>query len=177
MKEATNFVETIKDALRRVLPLLSRSHPGERISGFALCTDDSLSTLFHVASTREFVARSRAPFVEFVPVEWKYADGAEHLEEANKILESRYRATTKESFPAHVDQSFREMAAALQELKAEGLFDETVFLTVCSTDPGPELEEMETSVVTLLNSKEVADRWMHAMRRTPPAETRIGVVE
>lgn len=44
--------------------------------GFALCTDDGLSTLYHVACTREWVHEKelRYPSVGCVYVEWTLSD-------------------------------------------------------------------------------------------------------
>src|SRR5689334_4768842 len=105
------FVEGLRGAIRQSVAKIVAARPGEHLSGFALCTDDDLSTLYHVASTREFVMRrSDIGDIDLVPTEWEYNDGDEAFSQVGRILASRYEAArTQTEFDRHVDSAFEDL--------------------------------------------------------------------
>jgi hypothetical protein len=160
----TELVDIVADAVRRSVPLIAVAHPGEELVGYALCTDDDLSTLFHVAITREFEHRnSDVPGVAHVPTEWSYNEGEDLFEEANRIITARYEDASSNGFEEHVVKTFGELVGALERMRAEGVFEPDVLLIVTSTDPGPALEELSREAAEKLNSAEVFARWRDAM--------------
>lgn len=160
----SELVDLVADAVRRSVPLVELAHPGEELVGYALCTDDDLSTIFHVAITREFAQRnSDVPGVSHVPTEWSYNEGEDLFEEANRILAARYEHASSNGFDEHVVKTFADLVAALERIRAEGVFGEEVLLIVTSTDPGPALEQLSREAAEKLNAPEVFARWREGM--------------
>jgi len=159
----------LKNAIKRAvlgsLSVMERAHPSDKIIGYALCTDDGLSTVFHAANTPQALARASNPSeTQFVPVDWPYDEGAELFDDANQILvDGLKQATMPESFEQHVDSSFAQIVAALRELREEGIFGPDVFLWVTSTDPGDRLRTLARDAARVLNSPRQFAEWRSIM--------------
>ena len=161
------LVQLVLDAVPATLAAIAAAHPGERIVGYALGTDDDLCTVFHVATSAE---RSR-PEHAFSFNEWPYYDGEEHLEAAQAHIRAAYDAATGHAFAAHVEGSFASLVEALAVARARGVFASDVFLDVGSTDPGPPLDAMEEQACLRLNVGAVRRAW--CLQHIAWAESRI----
>jgi hypothetical protein len=149
-KEGRDFINGVKAAVRRTCAAMRAARSSESLAGYALATDDDLATLSHFAITKESLASSKDPDLLFVPTDWPEAPEPQSFDKLDRQL--RARATATADFHAHVDDSFRLLVDALAEAKQEGVFQDGVFLSVLSTDPGPHLEELENFSVRRLNT-------------------------
>jgi hypothetical protein len=152
------LVRAILDAIPATLAAIARTHPGERLTGYALGTDDDLMSVLQVAiTTAEF---------DFCLVDWPYEDRTRHLDEVHARLRASYdAATVDQTFAEHVQRSFASLVEALAVARAEGQFDEDVFLDVASFDPDPHRDAMEEAAIVRLNSPLVVRRWREAHLR------------
>ena len=168
--EAVGRIDVRLRALREALPsvvvasfeALRASHSGERLLGYALCTDDSVTTLSAVACTAESLAESRAPDARWLPVEWSCWDSGEGFAFARGLLDASYRARGSEGFDAHVERAFDVCVESLGELRARRRVEDDVLLVAISTDPGPPLSEWAVAGAAKLNSPELAEGFRRA---------------
>jgi hypothetical protein len=156
-----SFTEVITGAARRGLAALVQAHPGERLAGYALCTDDDLRTVYAVGCTREFLADQPADRL-FLPTEWPDGDDDASFEEARQTMYARADAAVGTAFGQHVLQSFAALVAALRQLRLENRVGDDVFLVALSTDPGELLTALEDAGVRDLNPAGLYDRWRRA---------------
>jgi hypothetical protein len=145
--DLSELKECVEHGLEASVSGIARAYPGERMIGFALGTDDDLRTLFSVACTAESAARSSEYDVRYVFTDWDRA-----LDDDPMALASRLMAQT--------DFGYREAVWALliesvATARARGLLADDVFVTVGSTDPGPELEKRERAAIVRLNPPHV----------------------
>jgi hypothetical protein len=141
------LAEVVADGARLALAAIVARRPGEHLTGFALCTDDDLSSLSAAGCTREFLA-GHDPAWQFQPTEWP-DDVPDPFGEARRMLAGQHDRT----------ETFRSLVAALTRLRREGTVADDVFLVVCGTDPGELLTRLEEAAVRELNSAGVLTRW------------------
>lgn len=165
LAEDHRFLSALESAVRRTVRAVLRDRPGETLAGYALCTDDGLETLFHRSVTDAVLESSANQGLLFCPTDWSCELEAEAFDTVDGEL--RRRAAAAVDLRAHVDSSFGLLIDALAELKREGVFAPSVFLSVLSTDPNEYLEELENSSVRRLNEPSVVsarqgflDRWI-----------------
>jgi hypothetical protein len=158
------LVDELREAIRRSIAIIEAAHSGERICGFALCTDDDLSTLYHVACTHEFCARHPDGHIAWVPVDWEYNEGAELFERSSLLLRTRgIRVDSEAAHHEHVETGFRDLTSALLVARLEDLVSDDTLLLVTSTDPGWMAEQLAVVATRRLNPDDVAARWQQAM--------------
>jgi hypothetical protein len=161
---ATTLTEATRAAIRKAWPEVRDAHAAERLSGYALLTDDGLQTMGHVACSDEFLAECPVSNAWYNAVEWTYDEGVHAFDGVREIMVTHGRAAnTPELFGAHVEEAFAALVAAMRALKAEGVFGDTIFLTVLSTDPNERLLELEGMAVQALNERDVYEKWRKAL--------------
>lgn len=168
--EAVGRIDVRLRVLREALPpvvvasfeALRAAHASERLLGYALCTDDSVTTLSAVACSAESLAESRAPDARWLPVEWSYWDSAEGFAFARGLLDASYRARGGAGFDAHVERAFAVCVESLNDLRARRRLEEDVLLVAVSTDPGPPLLEWAVAAAATLNGPELAEGFRRA---------------
>ena len=67
------MIEAVPAALRA----FALAHPDERLSGFAICTDDSAAAISHAFYSAEWFASGGREAARFVAADWPYDDGGE----------------------------------------------------------------------------------------------------
>lgn len=163
MSEYDELAKMVAEAASSSILLLKSARPAEHISGYALCTDDSLSTLFHVATSREFCAKSPIRDVQFLAIEWPYDEGRDLFDEPYARLSALHKkARASEAFASHLESSFAALQGALLSLRKNNLVDQDVLLVVTSTDPGRWSRRRTVEAVRKLNSAELFQRWVAA---------------
>lgn len=162
-----DFTATVKAAVRRSVAAIRAAHPSESLCAFALCTDDDLRTVFHVAASVDYLERAREPDVRFVPVDWEYHEGSEFFDAVNAQLVIRFESSS--DFALHVEESFRCLVEALKELRDERFLAAGWTLIVTSTDPGPVLEQLADDAMRVLNDAGTYAAWRRAMGRDSEA--------
>src|SRR5262245_29088565 len=148
-----DFVEGLRNAIRQGVAEIVAARHGEHLSGFALCTDDDLSTLYHVACTREFSSRRRdIDDIDLIPTEWEYNEGDDAFAPSGRILALRLEAArTQNAFGHHVDRAFGDLTVALMVAREESLVPADALLVVTSTDPGEHLVRLAVEAGRRLN--------------------------
>lgn len=138
-----------------------------RLFGFALCTDDDVRTLYHVACTADWVQAKETsyPDVGYIYVEWPDSASGEAF---NKISEQLAELADQEdeddeALLAARNRRFDAMVLALVDCRKVKIFDPETLLCVASTDPGPDLEEMTMRAVEKLNLPNVVDEFARAL--------------
>ncbi|TWT51773.1 DUF4303 domain-containing protein [Allorhodopirellula solitaria] len=138
------------DAIRKARADMGREFGSDPIHGFALCTDDNLMTLYSAACTKSWVAEREAEYqgIGSIYVEWNQSAGDRHFESISKTL-----AALAESDQSTSKQRFDCLRLALEDCRAEGLFDSDTVLLCGNTDG---VGEMEAEAVDRLNSTAIA---------------------
>ncbi len=162
------FLRLVESGVESTARQLAAACAGQHLIGYALCTDDCVCTLFHVACTAELAAAEQAFDIRFAPVEWKLdAVDPGDLEVASHSI-NRLEHETDEDFARHCDQAFECLVVALERARDKGLFQDQVFLSVLSTDPSREMQRRWRDSVLRLNVSGVVREW----RRYELAEAR-----
>lgn len=147
---------------KAVSDLLS-GYAKEDLFGFALCTDDDLRTVYHVACTRSWVAERDVgyPGIGFIYVEWEDSADDSLLEKASvrftKLADERYQNDA--AWADARDKRFEALVLALMDCRKDGLFAEDTLLCVGSTDPSEHLEALTMHAVERLNSLTIANQF------------------
>lgn len=164
-----SFTDLVALACEKHLAALAQQRAGETLAGYALCTDDDLSTLYGVAVTREYLPSAPYPEARYVPVEWPYGHRTSLFDEAQLVIEGRYTAASDGgALTAHIEGTFACLVEALRRARAQKLVGDEVLLVVTSTDPGPELAALATRGARALNAPELYEAWRAAMAYPPP---------
>ena len=136
---------------------------GDPLFGFALATDDDVSTLFYVACTVGWVRENERlhPGIGCMFIDWP-----EHIhDDIFSTISSRLNIISSQIYPsddawsAARDGRFNALVQALKDCRDEGLFDGQTLLCVGSTDPSEHLWALEMRAVRLLNTSAVVDRY------------------
>jgi hypothetical protein len=165
MQANEELFESAKRAVRQTVTAIRARHPRERLAGYALLTDDGLTTLNCMALTNEALAASgAADALLFSPTDWPDEDDGASFSETSHLLRELAAADSRD----HVQGVFASLVRALADAKAEGLFSPDVFLSVLSTDPNAQLEALEKTSIARLNQPELVEareRFLHKWSR------------
>ena len=158
------LLESVKVAIRQAVAAWHPRSPDQAIAGFALLTDDTLSTLSSLAITEGELRSTSVPDLLFCPTDWTLELSPDAFDKPRKEL--RRQADASPDLRRHVDSSFQILERALAESRTEGAFGPRVFLSALSTDPSEHLEELENSSIRKLNDPQIVkehqaflDRW------------------
>lgn len=143
----SNLLAATVDAIERSLDAI-RLVSGDELAGYALCTDDALGAVFPMAVTVRQLAEAGAADLLFSPTDWPIGAGADAFAAASRLLLAHQDESPLRD---HVDKSFDVLVQALLHARRTSRFDESVFLSVLSTDPSDYLESLEARSVQTLN--------------------------
>ncbi|QUI71412.1 DUF4303 domain-containing protein [Pseudoalteromonas piscicida] len=153
----------VKDAVKTTFTNLQRIHQPDELLGYALCTDDSVMTLYHVAMTQQWLSQDDNTEFEFSPVEWDLSDRDVHFKGVATLLAARLELEDAKLYENYLEEiinpTFKAFVLALLELRQEGVFAKNVFLSVISTDPSEHMLELESAANRKLNSAELLNRF------------------
>ncbi len=148
-------------AIRLAVKELQERQPMGELFGFALCTDDDLRTLYHVACTRAWVREREAgyPGIGYIFVEWEDSASDGLFERVScqfaSLADESHASDT--AWAEARDLRFAALTHALEECRREQLFHEETLLCIGSTDPSEHLEALAMDAVDRLNSRKIAD--------------------
>lgn len=154
--DTTAFIDALKKAIRNSLESLRTERPAETLAGFVLVTDDDLVTVVGMAITQEELASSTDPDRLFCPTDWPLEPEAEAFNALSRVLWDA--SPDEDSFVAHRDASFALLVDALAAVRDEGSFSSAVYLSVLSSDPGPDLEVLEAEALVRLNEPRLLEQ-------------------
>lgn len=152
------LVRLVEAGVEQTARALANEHASKPLIGYALLTDDEVSTLAHAACMAEH-APSGVGDIRFQPVEWSLSAGNEPLEPAYELLVRRAQLDGEDGHHTQSDRAFECLIEALARARARGVFAGNVFLSVLSTDPHPEMERLEHAGILRLNSPAVVCEW------------------
>lgn len=156
----SQFRDLLAGSVRETVARLMQSSGG--IAGYALLTDDDVSTLFYAALTRSIAETTNDQDLLFSPTEWPQAAEETNFDVLSKAIGTLPMASESAS---KAESAFRLLVSVLAECRVEGIFDRDVFLSVLSTDPGPEAEALEEESIRQLNSLEIVTEWERFVAR------------
>ncbi len=161
IKDLTN---TIFEAIRATKAQIDSKYAGKKLLGYALCTDDDVVGVYHVACTEDWVDERKEHYKEigYISVEWEQSGDDTLFDSSNKIIRNHYD-TVKENFPTRRDARFECCVSALEKARAEGVFENYTHLSVGSTDPCDHLEFLETKGIDRMNPPKLADELIKAL--------------
>ena len=154
-----------------------RSRDSE-LFGFALCIDDDVRTLYHIACNQDWVRENAVddPDIGFIYVEWALAASDAPFDAISKQLADLADETCANdaAWAEARDQRFQLLVAALRECRAAGVFSPETLLCAGSTDPSAHLEALAMSCVDAVNTADVADKFARALGYESQRGFRVG---
>ena len=162
------FRREVKDAVIRLHAKLRTQLENEPLFGFALCTDDDVVTLYQAACTASWFKSRSSKSVEEA---YNYNDWPLELENHEELYRAvammqashdQYSVDEEEDLWAQArDERVFGIAAALEECREEGLFDDSVLLCMGSTDPlNRRVAELSMQAVKRMNSPAIAEMYV-----------------
>jgi hypothetical protein len=140
----------IREGARQAFAAVQAAHPGKRLCGFALVTDESAMTIGPMATSQEALAEAGGQDdFRFNPDEWPYDEGGEFLDLAYRLLLPRQQDVPQDlPFEEFQEGVFEAAVLALSDLVEEGAFgDERTrddfFLLLHVPDADPLVEAVE----------------------------------
>ncbi len=132
----------------------------EQLDGFALCTDDNLRTVYHVANASKSGRRFWHEPVEWALVSKKAKPEFWRISETLNAMANE--AIEQGRFSGHISECFDAMVTSI-ELNAPDLDKRTGLLKlVISTDPSAKLGKFEVAAARRLNAGPVFAEWERA---------------
>lgn len=154
-------------AVQEAARVLRDRNPKDRLFGFALCTDDDVRTLYHVACTLDWVRAKEVsyPDIGYIYVEWSDSAPEGPFNTISKQLAALadHNDSSDEHRAAARNRRFEALVLALQDCRNSGTFDPETLLCVGSTDPSYDLEKLAMRAVEKLNAPNVADQFARAL--------------
>lgn len=140
--------------------------PNEKIFGFALCTDDDLSTLYHVMCTKKWVAEHSMEYsdIGYMSTEWEQSVDNSIFEKSNEMLDKLYKKAypTDSEWSRARDRRFEALVLALEKIRSQDVFDVQTLLLVSSTDPSEYLQELDIKAAIRLNKNDAIKNYIKA---------------
>ncbi|MBX9671757.1 MAG: DUF4303 domain-containing protein [Candidatus Obscuribacterales bacterium] len=154
-------------AVRIAADELHQQSGGSKLFGFALCTDDDVRTLFHVACTPDWVKNQETSYPEigFVYTEWTHSATDAPFTPISQQLAALATQTcsSDNAWSDARDSRFEALVRALKDCRDAGVFSTDTLLCVGSTDPSDHLEALAMNSVDRLNSPDIANRFAEAL--------------
>jgi len=154
-------------AIKKPKEELDEKYKGDKLFGYALCTDDAVMTIYHVACTDSWVKDKEKEYkdIGYISVEWEQSGDDSHFDKAYDEIFQDYENSGHEdgSFEINRDMRFEAMVQALKQCKEEAIFDEDTHLNVGSTDPSEHSELLQMRGIDKLNSPKLANELAKAL--------------
>ncbi len=160
----TEITRLAIDAIKKTKAQLDEKYAGQTLFGYALCTDDDVSGVFHAACTEEWVATKSKEYddIGYVSVDWEQSGDDSLFDPVNELVRKEYDRSS-DDFCTRRDERFEELLQALVVCRADGIFDDRTHLSLGSTDPCDHLELLEMRGIDRINPKEKADELAEAL--------------
>jgi hypothetical protein len=157
-----------ENAIRQAVSEALNTIEKNGLFGFGLCTDDSVSGVYHVYATSDWVAEREADYPEIglISVEWEQESDKTHFDRISDRLFDWAEAdelAPQSDYDRDRTLRFRALVEAMMVCRDEGLFDEQTLLSICDTDPDDLMEKLTCDAARQLNSKGVAEAYCQMM--------------
>jgi hypothetical protein len=153
-----DLARLVAEAAKAAAEDLSRTFGKNELLGFALCTDDDVRTLYHVACTRQWARERRDPGIGYLYTEWTQTAKADPFRSLSQEIDRRasIEHPTDTEWEVARDERFEALTLGLLECRGAGVFDAATFLCVGSTAPSKHMKQLAIRAVERLNSAELA---------------------
>jgi hypothetical protein len=160
VRSHAEVVELVRVGALEAIAALS-SDPEDPLLTFALCTDDDVSSVFHIGCTERFARASELPDVRFLPNDCEQTGDCSPaaLDIVSGEFQRDDRRPSGPGWGKARDEDFNAMAEGLAAARATGRIPDSVFVTVMSTDPSDHMLSLEESWLPLLNAHNVVREW------------------
>lgn len=161
MESREELVELVRVGSLEALAALQTEASEDPLVGFALCTDDDVSSLFHVGCTIRYVDASEEVDVRFNPNDWQQTGNISPiaLDLVSRHFNERPAEPTPDQWRTARDSNFGVLVEGLLRARRDSPPGNSVFLTVCSTDPSNHMEALEEAAILLLNPPDLVRKW------------------
>lgn len=159
-------------AIELSVETVAKSHPGDPVVRYALCTDEDIRSVYSTACTASMAEGFGLQAQGFWPAEWCRVEHYKQFSEANTLLErlaDEGYAAEGDDVPPDADhlrpwkgELFAALVAALSEHRERGTFGPGVLLLAMSHDPGDWLEVRIDAATKSVNSPELYSAWRAA---------------
>lgn len=158
--------ELVKEEIKKSISELNQKYGINNLQGYALGTDDDVSTLYHVACTHAWVEKQKIEQnyddIGYDFVEWTESGNDDLFLSISDLL--RIEASKRKVFwGKHRDKRFHALSQALSEISEEKLFYRNTFLCVGSTDPSDHMSKLELKWVKAMNNAENITNYSKAL--------------
>ena len=148
------------DAIKKTKSQLDEKFGSDKLFGYSLCTDDCLMTIYHVACTNSWAEDNK----EFChsSVEWRQSGDDTLFDQTYDEMANHYEKNDDDAcefFELNRDIRYESLVQALKECRESGVFDDSTYLTVVSTDPSEDLQTLEMKAVDRINKPSLADKF------------------
>jgi|GEM_PF-2251495 len=155
MPASNELVELVRVSSLELIALLSANRD-DPLVGFALCTDDDVSCLLPAGCTVSVASASEDPDILFMPCDWPDLDVRTH-DAFERIVDVFLQRSPDNLWTREAD--FNLVVDGLAAARATGKVEESVFLTVMSSDPCEHMSNLEERALPLLNPPHIVRRW------------------
>jgi len=162
--ELVKLTSNLLSAIEKTKYQIDKKYPNQKLFGYALCTTDDLSGVYHVACTSEWVNKNSKGFEEigYISVEWEESGDDTEFDYCNSLIHESYEMN-KDDFETWRDLTFQALVTALQQAREAGLFEDHTHLSAGSTDPSEHMELLETQGIDIMNPPNLADSLVNAL--------------
>ncbi|RNF84990.1 DUF4303 domain-containing protein [Montanilutibacter psychrotolerans] len=140
-----------RDEIVRTLGIARQRHPDDRIAGYALVTDDAVATISYVFCLQSQLAGDDDP-LRFDAGSWQLGGEAGSFASTWQWLAIRKAGERQGDRRQNWDRSFDALVQALHEVKAAGLVDDRVFLSVHNHEACAHMQWKEHDAIARLNA-------------------------
>jgi hypothetical protein len=159
-RSRNELIELVRTGALEALAALS-ADVSDPLRSFALCTDDGVTTLFHVGCTEGFLRAGGRPELRFLPNDWTQTGGSDPsaLRAVGDHFRQRPQNLEDDAWCAVRDADFEILVAGLAAARSTYDRHGSIFFTVMSTDPSDHLLELEEHSLRVLNPPHLVKEW------------------
>lgn len=150
----TDLDEQLIDAIKDAVEQLTQQHEGD-LFGFALCTDDSVSSLYPIASSKSWTDEKEELKYAIWPPEWTCSvqDKDAFNTISKKLFAESGELTESGPWSKARDARFQRLVQAVLSCKKAGELDAFSYLCVTSSSPGNHMLKLTKKAIRALNSE------------------------
>ncbi|MBD8524323.1 DUF4303 domain-containing protein [Pseudomarimonas arenosa] len=144
-------------SIRASVAAIRDKAPGQRLSAFAIFTDDGLVSLGWAANVSGYPEGDANNPID--AVDYPFGGYKEFSAPQAQLNASYNESAARGTFEEHVLGSFECIVEALASARSLGVIENDVLVFPCSTDPSELLESLERAAVERLNDSERVKQW------------------
>ncbi len=155
------LLSLLKSDVRTAIAAFKAMRPGETFYAFALYTDSDAITVSAYGNTNE-KAIGKSEYARWSPDEWAFLDNDNFMAASQRVV-SDYDGFEEEAFEQRKSDVLGCFAAALRDLRIEGVFDQEIALFVTISDPSDEELNAMRHIIKECNSVQSAPHLLQSI--------------